>query len=205
MNSVKIKTKPPKNAPRRYHHGDLRHALITAGEEILAERGLEGFSLREAARRAGVSPAAPAHHFGDARGLLTAIAARGFVDLTEVLNEAQVSAKPKKRLEAQALAYVNFALKRAALFSLMWRRDLIDISDASYLAAGRKAFNIFERAASGRDIVEAEAARQPTPSVLAAWALVHGYARLALDGALDPSVPGLTASVLAFMARAERP
>lgn len=203
MNGVKIKAPPRRKPPRRYHHGDLRQALIAAGEEILAERGVEGFSLREAARRAGVSPAAPAHHFGDARGLLTAIAARGFAELAEALLQAEARVKPQERLEAQARAYVDFATRRGALFSLMWRRELIDIADASYLAAGRKAFNVFERAATGRDVPVAEEPRQPAPAVLAAWALVHGYARLALDGALDASTPGLTALVLAFMPRAD--
>ena len=81
LNSVKLnldddKMTAGKAARSRYHHGDLRAALIEAGAAILAERGIEGFSLRECARRAAVSPAAPAHHFGDSRGLLTAIAAR---------------------------------------------------------------------------------------------------------------------------------
>ena len=63
---------------RGYHHGALREALLEAAEALIGERGLDGFSLREAARRVGVSPAAPQHHFGDARGLLTAIATAGF-------------------------------------------------------------------------------------------------------------------------------
>lgn len=203
MNSVKIKTTSRRKPPRRYHHGDLHKALIVAGEEILDERGVEGFSLREAARRAGVSPAAPAHHFGDARGLLTAIAAHGFEVLADALSSAEADVKPEQRLDAQARAYVKFATQRGALFSLMWRRGLIDITDAAYLAAGRRAFNLFERAATGRDIPVADAPRQPAPAVLAAWALMHGYARLLLDGALDASTPDLTDAVLAFLPRVE--
>ena len=63
---------------RPYHHGDLREKLVAAAEAIILERGVDGFSLREAARRAGVSPAAPAHHFGDTQGLLSEVALRGF-------------------------------------------------------------------------------------------------------------------------------
>ena len=77
-----------------YHHGALREALIEATESLLAERGAEGFSLREVARRAGVSPAAPAYHFGDAAGLLTAVASSGFEALTRAL---QAGDRPRRR------------------------------------------------------------------------------------------------------------
>ena len=72
---------PEERLPDRYHHGDLKTALIRAADEILAEHGLEGFSLRAAARRAGVSAAAPAHHFGDTAGLLSEVAVLGFDEL----------------------------------------------------------------------------------------------------------------------------
>ena len=94
LNSVKTET-----PERPYHHGALRAALIEAAEAVIAERGVDGFSLRETARRAGVSPAAPAHHFGDARGLLTALAAEAFrrfgdalaahLELADALNLAE--------------------------------------------------------------------------------------------------------------------
>ena len=71
------------HSPVPYHHGALRQALIDATEALLAEKGADGFSLREVARRAGVSAAAPAHHFGDASGLLTAVATLGFEGLTK--------------------------------------------------------------------------------------------------------------------------
>jgi len=76
-------------APVPYHHGDLRAALIGATEALLAERGIEGFTLREAARRAGVSAAAPMHHFGSAAGLLTEVATLGFEELTRYLRERE--------------------------------------------------------------------------------------------------------------------
>ena len=91
---------------RTYHHGDLRHALIEATESLLAEKGPEGFSLREVARRAGVSAAAPAHHFGDASGLLTAVATVGFDGLAAALREGEARGgrDPRRRLREQGVA-----------------------------------------------------------------------------------------------------
>ncbi|HOT83202.1 MAG TPA: helix-turn-helix domain-containing protein, partial [Candidatus Defluviicoccus seviourii] len=114
------------NMDGRYHHGDLRTALIQAAENLLAERGLEHFSLREVARRAGVSPAAPKHHFRDTRALLTAIAVRAFDDLATRL-EASAQGCPGDRvlrIRAQGSAYVRFALDERARFDLMWRTAL---------------------------------------------------------------------------------
>src|ERR1700736_3879887 len=85
------KPKPPgakKPARKSYHHGDLRRELVAAAEQIIAERGVEGFTLREAARRVGVSPAAPSHHFNDAKGLLTEVALLGFRDFAAALKAA---------------------------------------------------------------------------------------------------------------------
>jgi AcrR family transcriptional regulator len=182
-----------------YHHGDLRNALIQAAEEILVERGATGFSLREAARRAGVSPGAPAHHFGDAKGLLTAVAARGFERLTEELSTASASAASGDRVRALGAAYLKFALENGAIFGIMWLRDLLDQTDTDYLSAGRAAFNVFERAALERDVPVATAPRAPDAPVIAAWAMVHGLARLTLDGALDAAPPTTQAQVLDLM------
>jgi AcrR family transcriptional regulator len=168
-----------------YHHGDLRNALILAAEEILQERGATGFSLREAARRAGVSPGAPAHHFGDARGLLTAVAARGFKRLEEELSGASTNTPPADRVRAIGAAYLTFALKNGPIFGIMWLRDLLDQTDPEYLKAGRAAFNVFEQAALERNVPVATAPHVPDAPVIAAWAMVHGLARLTLDGALD--------------------
>src|SRR5689334_18307265 len=86
---------------RRYHHGALRESLIATAEALLEERGVEGFTLRECARRAGVSPAAPAHHFGNVGGLLTAIATLGFAGLADALEAGAVDSDgtPRGRLE----------------------------------------------------------------------------------------------------------
>src|SRR5882757_7165417 len=92
MAKIKVEknSKTQEDHLERYHHGDLKTALIRATDEILAEQGLEGFSLREAARRAGVSPAAPTHHFGGAAGLLSEVAALGFIELAKYLDVSAV-------------------------------------------------------------------------------------------------------------------
>ena len=174
MNSVKME--------RGYHHGALKEALISAAEAVIAERGVDGFSLREAARRAGVSPAAPKHHFGDARGLLTAVAARTFKAFGDALEEGDRGSDRIARIRGQAMAYVRFALANPAGFDLMWRKALIDDNDPDYGAAGQRAFLILDRVVR-RDAAHPnarfDAAAAPS---LAAWSLVHGFARLALDG-----------------------
>jgi AcrR family transcriptional regulator len=197
LNSVKSSSDA--GTGKAYHHGHLRAALIEAAEAILNERGPTGFSLREAARRAGVSPAAPAHHFGDTRGLLTAVAARGFERLTDQLATASEKPSSEERLQAVGAAYLQFALANRALFEIMWMRDLIDPSDSGYLAAGRSAFNILERAATGREIPVATEPRLPAAHVIAAWAMVHGLAKLTLDGALDQAPPQLREEVIRLM------
>lgn len=184
LNTVKI-TQPD----RGYHHGALREALIEAAEAVIEERGLEGFSLRETARRAGVSPAAPGHHFKDARGLLTAVAAKAYRQFGDALAGADEAAAPEDRLRAQGMAYVRFALAHPAKFDLLWRKSLVDPADAEYAAAGGRAFAILDRAARGEqssDAVGDDVALAPS---VAAWAIVHGFAGLAREGVFG-SEPG---------------
>lgn len=179
----------------RYHHGALREALIKAAEDLIEERGLAGFSLREAARRAGVSSAAPAHHFGDARGLLTAVAAAAFERFGLALERAGHDPDLRERLKAQAIAYLRFALEERARFLLMWRVDLIDRGAPEYSAAIRRATGVLTQARRepvplvGEDDpfrdVETRVARLKDPALdpaVAIWALVHGFATLALNG-----------------------
>lgn len=187
LNSVKT------DAPsRRYHHGALRQELLAAAEAVIAERGLDGFSLRETARRAGVSPAAPAHHFGDARGLLTALATdafRRFGDALEKAGAAVPGAGRTERLRAQGIAYVDFALAQPALFDLMWRKPLLDGDDPAFRAAGERAFDLLDRLARGESAKGAENDDAALAPSIAAWSIVHGFARLALDGAFG-TAPG---------------
>jgi AcrR family transcriptional regulator len=190
---------PDLDTVKTYHHGDLRAALIIAAEAVIAERGLDRFSLREAARRAGVSAAAPAHHFGDARGLLTAVAAKNFRAFGDALEAADRSGGDRiARIRAQGAAYVRFALAERAGFDLIWRKSLIDGNDPDYAAAGRRAFAILDSAVRGPDAAPSEPGDlAPAPSV-AAWSMVHGFARLALDGVFgsDAGAPERAADAL---------
>ncbi len=105
-----------------YHHGDLHRALLAAAEEELTEKGVEAFSLRGVAKRAGVSHGAPAHHFADARGLLTELAAQGyqrFIDAQE-RRQQEAAKDPEAQLTASGLGYIDFATENPALFRLMF-------------------------------------------------------------------------------------
>jgi AcrR family transcriptional regulator len=117
---------------KSYHHGDLRAALIKAAEEIIAEEGIENFSLRSAASRAGVSPSAPAHHFGSAKGLLTEVALLGYQRANQYLEEAGHSDDPVTDVRALSLAFVTFALDHPGHFRLMFRNDLVNRDDPRY-------------------------------------------------------------------------
>ena len=168
-----------------YHHGTLRDALIRATDEILAERGAVGFSLREAARRVGVSVGAPSHHFGSAAGLLTEAAIAGFEELTRVLRAAAANElAPAACLRAQGVGYVRFALAHPGRFQLMFRHDLLLAGDDRLTAAGQAAF--IELEASVRAYLAVTDGSAPSEvlrsTVLGAWSTVHGFAHLALDG-----------------------
>lgn len=130
-----------------YHHGDLPNALRHAAVEVIAERGLGSFSLREVARRAGVSHTAPAHHFGDMRGLLTSVATEGF----DMLYAATTSAcdgidDPVERLIALGQAYVTLARSDPGHFEVMFRTDVVDLGDVQMITAGMRAYAVLQDA-----------------------------------------------------------
>lgn len=178
LNTVKTKA---------YHHGDLRRVLIETAVEVLADKGVDGFSLRETARRAGVSPGAPKHHFGDTRALLTAIAADSFALLEERLEAAARSGEMRQeRLAFQGEAYVVFALDNPARFDLMWRAALLDQSDTAYVDAGNRAFASLDRLVRGEGALALPRTDPAMAPTIACWSIVHGLARLALDGAFGP-------------------
>lgn len=191
LNSVKIpgmnRNQPPEERPAdRYHHGDLRTALIRAADEILAEHGLEGFSLREAARRAGVSAAAPAHHFGGAAGLLSEVAVLGFQELAKNLQVDASQGTPTQRLRRQGMGYVRFAMTYPGRFQLMFRRDLLSPDHPALHEAGGRALLLLEETIRAiRSIPDQQQLDpQAQAALLATWSTVHGFAHLALDGKL---------------------
>ncbi len=189
-----------------YHHGALREALVQATESLLAERGAEGFSLREAARRAGVSPAAPAYHFGDAAGLLTAVASSGFEALTQALEsgDARGGDDPLAALRGQGLAYVQFALSHPGRFRLMFRQGKLH-DDATLLQHANAAHEVLARGVCrgfGLASIEQMGERHWN-AVVALWSLVHGYAHLAIAGKFEAY--GGDAGIEAFVQRSLGP
>ncbi len=129
--------------PDRYHHGDLPNALRCAAADVIAEDGLGRFSLREVARRAGVSHAAPAHHFGDVRGLLTALAVEGFERLHDATAVAAAAHDdPAERLVAIGEAYVALAGEHPAHCQVMFRTDVVDSDSDRLREAGMRAYDV---------------------------------------------------------------
>lgn len=165
----------------RYHHGDLRAALIDAGQQLIAERGLDAFSLRACARAAGVSHAAPYRHFADKQALIDAVAAEGFARLAEAGRAAAAGeAGARARLDAYGVAYVLFARRHPGLYRAMFSPTAGCAQEAAVLQqAGDAAFGL---------LVElVEQALQPADAMLEAlrqWALVHGLAELMNAGRL---------------------
>ena len=184
MDKTQDKTSSPgRRRQQPYHHGDLHNALMAAAEAELIDKGVEGFTLRGCAKRAGVSHAAPAHHFGDAPGLLTALAADGFRRFVAALQRRRAAAPndPKAQLAASGLAYVDFATANPALFRLMFSSQRPDFSDAALQEAASAAFDdlvLCVAAIRGRD---PRADKAAMVDVLAAWATVHGLADLVMS------------------------
>lgn len=162
---------------KTYHHGDLPAALRAATAELITEKGPTGFSLREVARRAGVSHAAPAHHFGDSRGLLTSVAAEGFRTLVASFDELHPLEDPVERLNAMGKAYVRVALENPGHFGVMCSDELVDHDDEEFCAISGRAFEILLET-----VGEIALVHNPELNIEAAatwiWSTVHGLALL---------------------------
>ena len=179
-------------AKAAYHHGDLRRELLASAAAAIDESGAAALSMRDLARRAGVSHAAPAHHFGDKAGLLTALAEQGYELLADALTAAD------DFLEA-GVAYVRFAAAHRAHFAVMFRPDLYHADDPGLVAARSRARDAL-RSGAGTLPVDPDAVRE---AGLAAWSMAHGFATLWLSGALPDAGddPGDAArAVLAHLA-----
>lgn len=180
-----------------YHHGDLRGAVLAAAARAVERDGPGSVNLRALAREVGVTHTAPRHHFGDKRGVLTALAAQGYDLLTWQLQEA---AGAGTFLDL-GVAYVAFALERPAHFQVLFRPDLVDTDDAELTRAlaGLSAV-LAEGSARFRGTVSpptrtagppmGSAGDVPSPTALAAWGMAHGLGTLALAGALGPQQAG---------------
>jgi AcrR family transcriptional regulator len=169
-----------------YHHGDLRRTLLEAAAAAIAEDGPAALSLRDLARRAGVSHAAPAHHFRDKKGLLTALAAEGFDQLATALLETRAATGSFLEL---GVTYVRFATTHRAHFEVMWRPDLYHGDDPALAAARERSGDALYAGVAELPDGHGGAAGAREAG-LAAWSLAHGFATLWLGGAL-PDMPDL--------------
>ncbi len=160
-----------------YHHGDLKAVILAQAATLVAERGADGISLRELARAAGVSHAAPAHHFTDRRGLFTALATEGF----QLLAAALADARP--HFIDAAKAYVRFAVDHPGHYEVMFDKSLYDDADEDLVAAQAAAGGELNRGVG--TLADPKAAADPERAALAAWSLVHGFSTLWLNGAID--------------------
>lgn len=147
---------------------------------LVAERGAAGLSLRELAREAGVSHAAPAHHFADRRGLFTALATEGFALLAEALTAA------RPHFIDAAGGYVRFAVDHPGHYAVMFDKSLYDADDLDLIAAESAAGAELARGVGTLD--DPHAAADPAAAQLAAWSLVHGFSLLWLNDAVGPEV-----------------
>ncbi len=171
-----------------YHHGALHAALLKAAETVLERDGLSGLTLRAVAREAGVSHAAPTHHFGDLTGLLSELAAIGF----RRFNEAMVAAGdsetlPLMKAMARAKAYVAYAQAEPGMYGLMFRTERIDMTRPSLHEAATASFAGLAGAV-GAGNISGEAwqvlSLDQAAAIARAWSLVHGFTTLLLDGRL---------------------
>ncbi|MDC9822587.1 TetR/AcrR family transcriptional regulator [Devosia sp. ZB163] len=178
----------------RYHHGDLKRALVEAALEMLVEGGAEAVGMRELARRVGVSAAAPYRHFRDKQALIQAVAAVGFERFHEAVEGARDGVPEDEQFGAMAEAYVKFALAHPRLYRLMFSAELGQFGDPDLRRAADAAYGSLALAAAKED------PERPGEAAISAWAFVHGLSMLLLDGQLlgvsidnaDPLVRALT-------------
>jgi len=169
----------PRKRKTAYHHGSLHEALLDAAEQLLPSRGPEALTLREVARRAGVSHGAPYHHFASRDALLAAVAERGFIGLGEAM-ETATGTTPRDRLAAICEAYVGFAAKHPTRFRLMFGPLLARKSEFPGLqAAGEKAFALL--LAASQEVAPAQA----MPLALAGWSMAHGLSYLTVNDVFE--------------------
>ena len=167
---------------RSYHHGNVREEALRAALDVIAESGTAAVSLRELARRVGVTHGAAAHHFGDKTGLLTALASEGFRRLADAL---QAAWDEHGDFGQVGVAYVRFAVEQPAYFDVMFRPELYRADDPEVLEARLASGAVLYR--SAEQVADAAGGDTAVAGV-AAWAYVHGIATLWRDGNLPPGL-----------------
>src|SRR5262249_16438521 len=172
-----------------YHHGALREALLLAAERVLERAGLAGLTLRAVAREAGVSHAAPTHHFGDLTGLVSELAAIGFRQFNAAMAAACApeTPYPAKGL-ARAKAYVAYAQAHPGRYGLMFRAERLDYKRPSLHEAAEASFaGLANAIAASRheQILDGALTLDQAAAIARAWSTVHGFTMLLLDGRLS--------------------
>lgn len=180
--------KPSARDEQPYHHGALDQALLKAAEIVLERDGLQGLTLRAVAREAGVSHAAPTHHFGDLTGLLSELAAIGFQRFGRTMGEAgAIEGTASEKAMARARAYVGYAKAKPGMYGLMFRTERLDMNRPALNAAANASFAGLTRAIGAKrqeEIAEDHLSMDQAADIARAWSLVHGYTMLMLDGRL---------------------
>lgn len=170
---------------RSYHHGNLREALIQAALKLIAERGTEGVTLSEAARMAGVSPAAPYRHFKDRGNLMAAVALHGFTEFANDLEKAwdNGAGSPLQAFNRISVAYLDFARRKPAFYAAMFESGINQGHDADLSREGDRAFGVLRDAAAAMHAtLPADRRAPPLMIALHIWSLSHGIASLFLRG-----------------------
>ena len=170
---------------KAYHHGALREALLEVGEALIEEKGVEAFTLRECARRAGVSHGAPAYHFGNSTGFLSELAAIGFEELHALMLRYRSEARPEPYAQfvATGRAYVDHALEHPARFQLMFRGEKLRLESERLREAADRTFGqlIETLSALPREEGGSGDALSLDEQAGLAWAIVHGVSSLSLE------------------------
>jgi len=189
---------------RGYHHGDARNALLVAAADLLDRVGAAGLSLRQVAEHAGLSRQAPYNHFENKEALLAELVRDGFEQLARSL-AAGGDPKSRNALTRAGEAYISHAQQAPALFRLMFSQEMVDLS--RFPAAAQAGAAAFDRL---KVIIAAFAPPDRIGELsLAAWSLVHGYATLCIELALEPTArraerARLFARIIKIAARAKR-
>lgn len=193
MDTVSV---PPRLGTRRRQPTQMlgtADRLVEAAEAILAESGLEGLSLREIARQAGVTHGAPLRHYPSFSALLAEVAARGFRVLDEAVESAAASvapgARPTERLAAGARAYLDCAVARPGVFALMFRPELLDASHPGFARDSQRAFEQLVRLVRNAQDAGWHTKHDTRQLAGSVWAAIHGLASLWVHGAYVGAVP----------------
>ena len=201
------KRSPARSAPGEstpYHHGALRDGLLGAAERVLERDGLAGLTLRAVAREAGVSHAAPTHHFGDLTGLVSELAAIGFRQFNAAMAAAgALGTLPIEKAMARAKAYVAYAQAHPGMYGLMFRTERLDMKRPALCEAANASFAGLAGAigASRQEVISEESlSLDQAADIARAWSLVHGFTMLLLDDRLSDILhrlpPGTDAGML---------